>query len=75
MARAELSTSGLTLAADASSVNRLYAADFRNNKVDVFDKDFHKVTVTGGFTDAQLPSGYAPFGIRRSRSVGRRASS
>jgi uncharacterized protein (TIGR03118 family) len=54
---------GLAVAAD-SGANFLYATDFHNNKVDVFDKDFHKVTVSGGFTDSTLPAGYAPFGIQ-----------
>lgn len=54
---------GLAIAAD-SGANFLYAADFHNNKVDVFDKSFLKVTVAGGFADATLPAGYAPFGIQ-----------
>jgi len=54
---------GLAIAADGSA-NFLYATDFHNNKVDVFDKDFHKVAVAGGFTDSTLPTGYAPFGIQ-----------
>lgn len=44
--------------------NFLYAADFHNRKVDVFDKDFHKVAMPGGFTDPALPADYAPFGIQ-----------
>jgi uncharacterized protein (TIGR03118 family) len=54
---------GLAIASDAG-VSRLYATDFHNNKVDVFDKDYKKVTVAGGFTDATLPAGYFPFGIQ-----------
>jgi uncharacterized protein (TIGR03118 family) len=54
---------GLAIASE-NGVNRLYAADFHGNKVDVFDKDFKKVTVTGGFTDSTLPAGYGPFGIQ-----------
>jgi uncharacterized protein (TIGR03118 family) len=54
---------GLAIASDAGA-NFLYATDFHNNKVDVFDKDFKKVTVTGGFTDSTLPAGYGPFGIQ-----------
>lgn len=41
----------------------IYATDFHNGKVDVFDANFNPVTVTGGFTDRRLPVGYAPFGI------------
>jgi uncharacterized protein (TIGR03118 family) len=55
---------GLAIAADASGANRLYATDFHNNKIDVFDGAFHKVTASGGFTDSTLPAGYAPFGIQ-----------
>jgi uncharacterized protein (TIGR03118 family) len=54
---------GLAVAAD-SGANFLYATDFKNNKVDVFDKNFAKVAVAGGFTDPTLPAGYAPFGIQ-----------
>jgi hypothetical protein len=51
------------MAAD-SGANFLYATDFHNKKVDVFDKSFQKVAVAGGFTDPTLPAGYAPFGIQ-----------
>lgn len=54
---------GLAIAADGTN-NFLFATDFHNNKVDVFDKTFTKVTTTGGFTDPTLPAGYAPFGIQ-----------
>jgi uncharacterized protein (TIGR03118 family) len=46
--------------------SRLYAADFRNAKVDVFDSAFRKQPHTAtqfAFTDPSLPPGYAPFGI------------
>jgi uncharacterized protein (TIGR03118 family) len=55
---------GLAIAANSSGANRLYATDFHNNKIDVFDGTFHKVTAPGGFTDPTLPAGYAPFGIQ-----------
>jgi uncharacterized protein (TIGR03118 family) len=54
---------GLAIANNGSG-NFLYATDFHNNKVDVFDKSFAKATTTGGFTDPTLPAGYAPFGIQ-----------
>ncbi|HVY83024.1 MAG TPA: TIGR03118 family protein [Steroidobacteraceae bacterium] len=60
---------GLTMAADGGA-NFLYATDFHNNKVDVFDKSFQKVTVAGGFTDPTLPEHYAPFGIQAVTSNG-----
>jgi uncharacterized protein (TIGR03118 family) len=52
---------GLAIA-DTSAGPRLYAADFHNARVDVFDGDFN--LVPGGFVDPSLPSGYAPFGIQ-----------
>lgn len=54
---------GLAIAQNASA-NFLYAADFHNNKIDVFDKSFIKVTTAGGFADSSLPAGYAAFGIQ-----------
>jgi uncharacterized protein (TIGR03118 family) len=44
--------------------NYLYAADFRNNRIDVYDATFQKATLPGGFADPNLPAGYAPFGIQ-----------
>jgi len=42
----------------------LYATDFHNARVDVFDDSFHLVTRPGAFTDPNLPAGFAPFGIQ-----------
>lgn len=57
----------LAIAISASpGESRLYAADFRNAKVDVFDSAFRKQPRTAtqmAFTDPSLPPGYAPFGI------------
>lgn len=54
---------GLAIANNGNA-NRLYAADFHNNKVVVFDRTFTEVAAPGGFVDATLPVGYAPFGIQ-----------
>jgi uncharacterized protein (TIGR03118 family) len=54
---------GLALAQQGSA-NRLYAADFHNRRIDVFDSNFKLMTVPGGFVDPHLPAGYAPFGIQ-----------
>jgi uncharacterized protein (TIGR03118 family) len=54
---------GLALASSGGA-NFLYATDFHNRRVDVFDSTFAKITVAGGFTDPTLPAGYAPFGIQ-----------
>ena len=52
---------GLAIATTPAGA-RLYATDFHGGAVDVFDAAFHHVP--GGFVDATLPPGYAPFGIR-----------
>jgi len=54
---------GLALAGNGGT-NFLYATDFHNGKVDMFDAQFQKVAAPGGFTDPVLPPGYAPFGIQ-----------
>jgi uncharacterized protein (TIGR03118 family) len=41
----------------------LYAADFHNARIDVFNGSFGLVTAPGAFVDPKLPDGYAPFGI------------
>jgi uncharacterized protein (TIGR03118 family) len=48
----------------ATSGTRLYATDFHNGNVDIFDSSFHAVTIAGAFTDPNLPAGFAPFGIQ-----------
>lgn len=53
---------GLALV-NTSAGNRLYATDFHNGKIDVFDGQFHAVTTPGGFVDHHIPDGFAPFGI------------
>ena len=54
---------GLTLGADGTR-SLLYATDFHNNKIDVFDGSFAPVNLPGAFKDPQLPAGFAPFGIK-----------
>ena len=51
---------GLAITNKPSS-NFLYAADFANNKVDVYNGTFKFVN---SFTDTNLPAGFAPFGIQ-----------
>lgn len=51
---------GLAITSHASG-NMIYAADFANNKVDVYNGTFGFVT---SFTDTSLPAGFAPFGIQ-----------
>lgn len=54
---------GLALASNGTA-NLLYATDFHNNKIDVFDSAFNKLTTSGRFVDPSLPAGFAPFGIQ-----------
>jgi uncharacterized protein (TIGR03118 family) len=54
---------GLALASQGGA-NYLYATDFHNARVDVFDRNFVQVTLAGAFVDPTLPTGYAPFGIQ-----------
>jgi uncharacterized protein (TIGR03118 family) len=41
----------------------LYAADFHNARVDMFDQDYTPIDGTGRFEDPALPPGYAPFNV------------
>src|SRR5262245_15556780 len=50
---------GLAVAND-----HLYATDFHNARVDVFDGGFNLVSTPGMFVDARIPHGFAPFGIQ-----------
>jgi uncharacterized protein (TIGR03118 family) len=44
--------------------NYLYAANFNAGTIDVFDKDYVKVTLAGSFNDPNIPAGFAPFNIQ-----------
>jgi uncharacterized protein (TIGR03118 family) len=52
---------GLTLATGGQ--NLIYAANFRENSIDVFDGKFQPVVKAGAFTDSMIPPGFAPFSI------------
>jgi uncharacterized protein (TIGR03118 family) len=54
---------GLALAS-ANGVQLLYATDFHNGRIDVFNTSFEPVTPPGNFVDPELPAGFAPFGIQ-----------
>jgi uncharacterized protein (TIGR03118 family) len=54
---------GLTIATTASGTF-LYAADFHNGRIDVFDSNFDLVPMPGAFTDPTIPNRFAPFGIQ-----------
>jgi uncharacterized protein (TIGR03118 family) len=54
---------GLAIA-DTAQGKRLYATDFHNNTVDVWDESFAPVQTSGAFTDPAIPAGYGAFGIQ-----------
>ena len=53
---------GLAIA-DTSSGPRLYATDFHNKRVDVFDGSWG-IVPSSGFVDPAVPDDYGPFGIQ-----------
>jgi len=55
---------GLTQATAPDGSTYLYAADFHNGRVDVFDADWHPVRWKGAFTDPKIPAWYNEFGIQ-----------
>jgi len=55
---------GLAIAQPTPGNPLLYAADFHNARVDVFNGAWQNVTPAGAFVDPMLPDGYAPFGIQ-----------
>lgn len=42
----------------------LLAADFHDNRIDVFNSAFQRLDVAGLFRDRSLPRGYAPFNVQ-----------
>jgi uncharacterized protein (TIGR03118 family) len=54
---------GLAIGTSAGK-NVLYAADFHNGLIRVFDGSFNQITLAGSFTDPKLPRGYAPFNVQ-----------
>jgi uncharacterized protein (TIGR03118 family) len=54
---------GMTLAVTPTGP-QLYSTDFRGNKIDVVDKNWADVDMTGKFKDPTLPATYGPYGIQ-----------
>jgi len=54
---------GLALAS-ANGADYLFAADFHNNKIQVFNTSFTLQNWKDAFRDSQIPRGYAPFNIQ-----------
>jgi uncharacterized protein (TIGR03118 family) len=52
---------GLAMASDGTG-NFIYAANFKEAKIDVYDKDWKEVDKP--FMDPALPAGYSPFNIQ-----------
>jgi uncharacterized protein (TIGR03118 family) len=42
----------------------LYATDFHNGRIDVYNSSFGFTSLAGNFTDPNIPAGFAPFGIQ-----------
>jgi uncharacterized protein (TIGR03118 family) len=61
--RVDASYKGLAIASTTDG-DFLYAADFHNARVDVFDGEFKLVKNPDDFVDPNLPAGFAPFGIQ-----------
>jgi uncharacterized protein (TIGR03118 family) len=53
----------LTLGSNAQG-KFIYATNFFNGTVDVFDSHFQPAQLAGSFSDPTIPDGFAPFGIR-----------
>jgi uncharacterized protein (TIGR03118 family) len=54
---------GLAIANTATGP-QIYATDFHNGRVDVWDQNFAPVRRPGAFTDRAIPARFAPFGIQ-----------
>src|SRR5271166_5386578 len=65
---ADLSQSGAVFktltAGSVNGANYIYASDFHNGTVDVFNGQFQLVHLSGSFTDPNIPVGFAPFGLK-----------
>jgi uncharacterized protein (TIGR03118 family) len=61
---ADRSSTGAIYKGLATMNDRLYAADFHNGRVDVFDASFGLMTLPGGFQDSKIAKGFAPFGVQ-----------
>jgi len=51
------------MAQGPSPATYLYAADFEQGRIEVFDSNFNPVSTLGRFSDPFIPQGYAPFNI------------
>ena len=54
---------GLAIATSGATTY-LYAANFSNGTIDIFDSTYSPVSLPGAFQDSNLPAGYAPFNVQ-----------
>ncbi len=54
---------GLAIGTSGSNTY-LYAANFSNGTIDVYDSTFTAATLPNAFQDSNLPAGYAPFNVQ-----------
>jgi uncharacterized protein (TIGR03118 family) len=54
---------GLALAT-VDGAHYLYASNFRAGRIDVFNAHFRAVKLSGGFSDSEVPEGFAPFDVQ-----------
>ncbi len=61
-----------TITTNGTANSFLYAADFRNGKIDVFDSSFNPVSpsassplAANAFQDSKIPPGFSPYNIRQ----------
>src|SRR6185437_165309 len=47
----------------AGGANYIYATNFHNGTIDVFNSNFQLVHLAGSFSDPSLPAGFAPFNV------------
>jgi uncharacterized protein (TIGR03118 family) len=59
---------GIAVANNAGQ-NLIYAANFFSGGIDIFNTHFAPASVSGHFTDANLPVGYAPYNIENINGV------
>jgi uncharacterized protein (TIGR03118 family) len=55
---------GVAIATLPDGRRRLYATDFHNARVDVYDASWRRIRRAGAFVDRAVPVWYAPFGIQ-----------
>jgi uncharacterized protein (TIGR03118 family) len=55
---------GLAVARLPSGAQWLYATDFHNDRIEIFDQHWKRVSIPHAFDDPAVPTWYAPFGIQ-----------